>query len=128
MVIGIGTDITQISRIRRLCERYGDVFKTRVFTEKEIEYCSGHKRSEMNFAGRWAGKEAFYKALPENLQKVSGWRHISIEPDTEIRRPIIKVVNRELKNGMRDCGIGRIFLSISHEREYCVAYVLLEKV
>ncbi len=57
-VIGIGTDIVECLRIAQMIERHGELFLTRVFTPREIEYCSSRKAATQHYAGRWAAKEA----------------------------------------------------------------------
>ena len=63
MIIGLGTDIVEISRIREMMERHGDHFVNRCFTAAEIEYARRHRDSSVRLAGRWAAKEAVVKVL-----------------------------------------------------------------
>ena len=67
-IVGIGTDIVECLRIGRMIEQHGELFLTRVYTEREIRYCQERKRAVEHFAGRWAAKEAVLKALGV------GWR------------------------------------------------------
>ena len=62
-VVGIGTDIVECLRIAQMIERHGELFLTRVYTSREIEYCSARKAATQHYAGRWAAKEAVLKAL-----------------------------------------------------------------
>ena len=66
-IVGIGTDIVECLRIGRMIEQHGEVFLTRVYTEREIHYCQARKNATEHFAGRWAAKEAILKCLG------SGW-------------------------------------------------------
>ena len=61
--LDIGTDIVECLRIAQMIERHGELFLTRVFTPREIEYCSSRKAATQHYAGRWAAKEAILKAL-----------------------------------------------------------------
>ena len=54
MIIGIGTDIVEIERIREMIARHGDHFLNRCFTPNEIEYAQRHRDSAERFSGRWA--------------------------------------------------------------------------
>src|SRR5712664_3931240 len=67
-ILGIGTDIVECLRIGRMIEQHGEIFLTRVYTEREIRYCQERKHAIEHFAGRWAAKEAILKCLG------SGWR------------------------------------------------------
>src|SRR5262249_30663590 len=66
-------------RIGRMVETHGELFLTRVFTDREIRYCQARKRATEHFAGRWAAKEAILKCLG------SGWRRGLAWTDMEVR-------------------------------------------
>ena len=68
MIYGIGIDIVNIPQFRTAIERWGDRFKKRVFTKKELEYCNGRKFTEQHLAARFAAKEAFIKALGRGIK------------------------------------------------------------
>src|SRR5262249_57483044 len=78
-IVGIGTDIVECLRIGRMIEEHGELFLTRVYTEREIRYCQARKRAVEHFAGRWAAKEAILKCLG------TGWRRGLCWTDLEIR-------------------------------------------
>ena len=68
MDIKTGIDIIEVSRIKDNIESYGDKFLNRVFTKNEIEYCNSRNvQKYQSYAGRFAAKEAVFKALSENL-------------------------------------------------------------
>jgi holo-[acyl-carrier protein] synthase len=125
MVKGIGIDIVNIDRIERLVERYKSVFLNKVFTNSEIEWCSQKARPSMHYAGRWAAKEAFYKALSSQCQKKSMWKSIEVLADAS-RKPYIHVRDDELKQLLSNEAITQIYISISHEMAVCTAMVVLE--
>ena len=118
-IIGIGIDIVEISRISGIINQYGDKFINRIYTPAEIDICGG---SERHFAGRWAAKEAFYKALPGGLQRISSWQSVQILSGIE-GRPVVEVCGEELR---REMAGAVVHLSITHERAYCVASVVIE--
>ena len=126
MVRGVGIDIVEIGRIKRLIETYGDVFLNKVFTAGEIDYCTGMARPEVHFSGRWAVKEAFYKALPARLQSRATWKCIEILPDPGSGKPGISFVSDDFKTGCVGTGITTFHLSITHERTFCTAVVVME--
>jgi holo-[acyl-carrier protein] synthase len=128
MIIGIGTDITGITRIENMLISHGDRFLNKIFTAAEIEYCKKMANPAIHFAGRWAAKEAFYKALPASLQPRSTWKSVRIVARNGSRKPVIEVIDRALEKGLSDEGIGSIHLSISHEQAgYCIAFVIVER-
>jgi len=104
----IGIDIVDVSRIADAVERHGDHFLQKVFTEKEIEYVKIRKRMHESFAGRFAAKEAFIKAIGKRL----AWKDIEV---LQVKgKPYIEF------NGNRYEGV-----SISHERTYAVSVVII---
>jgi holo-[acyl-carrier protein] synthase len=114
MVIGTGVDIIEIPRIRTAVEKWGDRFLTRVFTPEEIAYASKHTLPYQHYAGRFAAKEAVYKAL--------GDRTISWLDITVINAPDGKPVPH-----VRGLSSDRsVHLSISHSRYYAVAQAIVE--
>ena len=126
MIRGNGVDIVEIDRIELLVGKYDRHFLNKVFTPGEIDYCSAAARPGVRFAGRWAAKEAFYKALPPSCQPHSTWKSVEILSDQHGGRPAVGICSQ----GLRDClaaeGITKFHLSISHERSVCVASVVLE--
>lgn len=124
MLHGIGVDIVEIARIERAVERHGARFVERVFTRREQDYCARMARPGPHFAVRWAAKEAFYKALPGSLQKLSSWQSVEIAAEDE-RRPLIRVLAEPLREAMATADLGNVHVSLSHEQHYCVAFVVL---
>ncbi len=104
----IGIDIVEIARIAGAVERHGERFLRKVFTDAEIACAQGLRREHEFLAGRFAAKEAFMKAMRRRLP----WQEIEIDRDQG--RPLLCF------RGER-CGE----VSISHERAYAVAVVIV---
>lgn len=123
MIKGIGIDIVEIARFKELLSTGQDRFVNRHFTPDEIAYCSRKVKKHIHFAGRFAAKEALYKAL--QLKWINGfqWKHISIRnneqgaPEASLSDTIAEIAKSRTINA--------IHLSISHSREYAVAFVVL---
>jgi holo-[acyl-carrier protein] synthase len=127
MIMGIGADIADIGRIEGMIGKYGDRFCAKVFTGPEMAYCGKMASPAIHFAGRWAAKEAFYKALPQVIQPHSTWKSIRIVVREGSRRPVIEIIDPVLTEALLIAGITRVHISISHEQKgYCVAFVVLE--
>jgi len=122
MIHGIGIDIVQTARIRSAVERWGQRFLKRVFTPDEISYAYQKADPFLSLAVRFAAKEAFIKASPKG-QTI---------PLTDIE--IVHCVNGspllhlrgKTKTNMGDVHGSTIHLSLSHEKEYGVACVVIE--
>ena len=79
MVVGLGTDIIEIERIRGSLERFGDQFRDRIFTPAEIAYCEARNRtSAQSYAARFAAKEAAAKALGTGISRGVSWKEIEV--------------------------------------------------
>ena len=78
MIIGLGIDICDIKRIENTLAKYGDKFKRRCFTEKEISRCNKVKNCSACFAKRFDSKEATAKALGTGINQGVNWKNIEI--------------------------------------------------
>ena len=121
-IVGIGTDIVECLRIGRMIEQHGELFLSRVYTERELRYCQARKRAVEHFAGRWAAKEAVLKCLG------SGWRKGLCWTDMEIRndpagKPVVLLCGAA-KESAQQLRISDILLSISHCRAYATAHAV----
>lgn len=122
MRILTGTDIIEINRIKSSIEELGENFKNKIFTDKEIQYCESRRNAKyQHYAGRFAAKEAIFKAVSELLNNKFeiSWRDGEILND-ENGKPRVTI-----KNNILDEKIESIDISISHCKEYAVANVII---
>ena len=78
--LAIGSDIVAVRRIADLMARRGSRFIERCYTAAEIDYCRSKSNPAVHFAGRWAAKEAVYKALQLQWDRPFSWKEIEIAP------------------------------------------------
>ena len=78
MILGIGTDLANIERIAGTLERFGDRFRTRVFTDLEQRKAERRADTAGTYAKRWAAKEACSKALGTGLRMGISWKDMSV--------------------------------------------------
>lgn len=120
MILGLGNDIVEIERIKSAIEKTPR-FKTKVFTEKEIEYISKKSNPYPSYAGRFSAKEAIAKALGTGVR---GFKLTDIEIlNDELGKPHVALlgdIGRKYKEK-------KIQISISHSREYATAVAILIK-
>ncbi|MCB0725976.1 MAG: holo-ACP synthase [Ignavibacteria bacterium] len=121
MVKGVGIDIIEISRIRKLMEDYGDRFFQRILTENEIAYCRKFSKPEHHFAGRFASKEAYSKSIGTGVGKEFSWKDIEILNNEKGKPYIVHLKENEFSNYKYE-------ISISHTEEYACAAVTCEDV
>lgn len=116
MIIGIGVDIIEVERIRKLAEK-SPRFLKRVYTPEEIHYCEGKKNKFQHLAARFAAKEAFFKALGKKIN----WTDIGII-NLPSGKPRLYIASEE------SLPFDETHVSISHLQDYAVACVVLEKI
>ena len=122
MILGVGTDIVEIDRIRRAIEN--PHFKDRVYTPKEQEYCDSRgKQAAASYAARFSGKEAVAKAFGTGFRGCE-FTDIEIIPD-ELGCPKADLFGRfaELATEKKVTGLR---ISLSHAKEYATAQCILE--
>ncbi len=117
----IGVDIIEIGRIQQAIERWGDRFLRRIYTDAELNLCRGKPES---LAVRFAGKEAAVKALGTGMRGIS-WKDIEIlaEPSG---KPLVNLYGQAQEQA-NDLGLKGLSISLSHSREYAIAFVVGEK-
>ena len=116
-----GVDIIEIHRIKQVLDRYGERFLNRLFTPNEIDYCRGRAP---NLAGRFAAKEATMKALGTGARGVS-WKAIEVVR-ADSGAPRVQLYGRA-DNRAEQRPVVEISVSISHSREYAVAFVVAQR-
>jgi len=126
MVVGLGTDITEVPRIARSIERYGDRFLKRIYTAGEIAYClARQKTSAESFAARFAAKEAGAKALGTGISRGIGWQEIEVVRAPG-QAPQLRLSGRAAARAER-LGVTHISLSLTHTVETALAVVIMER-
>ena len=124
MIVGTGVDITEVPRIRRVLERYGERFMNRVFTAEEVRYCSSKPNAAERFAARFAAKEAGMKAIGTGLRGGITWKDVEV-----VRRPGQRPELRysgKAAEVAAALGCKRTHLSLSHTADLAIAHVILE--
>ena len=125
MVIGLGTDMIEIERIRKSLARFGPAFLGRVYTPGEIAYCQRKRRNaDESFAARFAAKEAGAKALGTGISRGVSWREFEVVRQAG-QRPELHLSGRAAAIA-GELGIRRVSLSLSHSRELAIAVVVAE--
>jgi holo-[acyl-carrier protein] synthase len=124
VIVGTGTDLTEIGRIASSVERFGDRFLQRIYTAAELHYCLRKKNSAESLAARFAAKEAGAKALGTGIAKGVSWREIEV---THLPggRPTLLLHGRAAERATA-MGVVSVHLSLSHGRDMSIATVVLE--
>lgn len=119
MKILCGTDIIEIDRIKKSIEDKKEIFLEKIYTQKEIEYCENKRNAKyQHYAGRFAAKEAIFKAISETLPDKFDitWNDVEIIND-KWGKPRVNFINKRFD---MQCEI-----SISHCKEYATATAII---
>lgn len=124
MILGTGTDLAEVERIRQAVERHGRRFLERVYTPGEIAYAERKVNRWERYAARFAAKEAGMKAIG------TGWRHGVRWIDFEVvnlpgGRPTLRLAGIAAEIAER-MGVKNISLSLTHTEQNAMALVILE--
>ena len=125
-ILGIGVDIIKNQRIRNLIKN--KIFIKRTFGKNEIKLSIKISNKVSYFAKRFAAKEAFVKALGTGFRKNLNFRDIEVlndklgKPFYSKSKKIDSIIYKQLKIKKYN-----LFLSISDEKDYSVAFTILQK-
>ncbi len=123
-ILGLGTDIAEIERIEQALTRSGEPFAARILCHEEMVKFAQLKQKGRYLAKRFAVKEAASKALGTGIAKGITFHDFCVDND-EWGKPVLTLsgVAQQMAQSM---GVNHIHLSISDERQYAVATVILE--
>jgi holo-[acyl-carrier protein] synthase len=130
MIVGIGTDLTDIRRVARTLERWGDRFVQRCFTEVEQVKSDRRRQRAASYAKRWAAKEACSKALGTGLRMGVNWREMGVvnlrsgQPTMQLTGGAAERLRTLTPHGME----ARIHVTITDDDPYAQAFVVIEAV
>jgi holo-[acyl-carrier protein] synthase len=124
MIYGLGTDIVEIARMQKVLSRYGERFAQRILCPPELARFRAHRRPVAYLAKRFAAKEAFSKALGTGIRAPANWHGVWVvnlrsgQPTLEFAPALAALLVQR--------GVGRCHLSLSDERAFASATVILE--
>lgn len=124
MVLGIGIDIIEVSRIQASYEKFGERFINRILLPAEIDYCLSHRMPGPFLSARFAAKEAISKAFGTGIGAQLSWH------DMEIRRkesgePFV-VLHEKGQTLLTARGARTMLISLSHTQAHATAIALLQ--
>ena len=118
-IFGIGIDIVEIDRIEESITRFGDKFLDRIFTPEERAYCDSQKLPQVNYAARFAVKEAVAKSFGTGIGKDLSWLDMNIsraasgEPTVSFSGAGAEFTERH--------NIVSVKISLTHAKQYAAA-------
>ncbi len=128
MILGLGSDLSDIRRIQNSLERFGDRFKERVFTELERTRSDRKADAAASYAKRFAAKEACAKALGTGMRRGVFWRDMGVvnmrsgQPTMQLTGGALTRLEEMTPEGHRAV----IHLSLTDDHPYAQAFVIIE--
>ena len=129
MIVGIGQDICDVKRIESTIIRFGDRFKNRIFTIREIKKCESRLNFVDSYARRFAAKEACSKALGTGFKKGVFYKDIEViniksgKPTIELKGGALDQF-RIITNNNKDASIE---ISLTDDKKLALAIVIISK-
>ena len=124
MIVGIGTDLAEVSRIRESIVRFGDRFLNRIYTEGERAYAQSKANAHERFAARFAAKEAAMKAIGTGWNLGVTWKDFEVVNERSGRpKLLLHGVAQKIAKKIR---ADRVSISLTHTKEMAFAIVILE--
>ncbi len=128
MIIGVGSDLTDIRRIQKSLERFGDRFTHRVFTD--LERAKAERRADRGgtYAKRFAAKEACAKALGTGMRRGVFWRDMGVV-NARSGQPTLALTGGAAARLAEITPAGhmaKIHLTLTDEHPYAQAFVIIE--
>ena len=124
MILGLGTDITEVARVKASLERFGDSFLKRILHPAEIAYCQNYQDPTQYVAGRFAAKEAISKAFGTGIGAQLGWHDMEI-CRKESGEPFV-VLHGGGQKLFTERGAKQLHITLSHTRNYATSVAILE--
>src|SRR5687767_7793874 len=124
MIIGLGIDLIEVSRIEAAWQKFGERFINRVLLPPEISYCLSHRRPGPYIAARFAAKEAASKAFGTGIGALLSWHDLEVSRK-DSGEPFLIFHGKARELFEKRAG-SAVHLTISHTTAHAVAAVILE--
>jgi holo-[acyl-carrier protein] synthase len=124
VIVGIGTDLAEVDRIRAAIERHGRRFIERIYTPAEIAYVERKVNGYERFAARFAAKEAGMKAIRTGWRRGVRWQDFEVV-NLPSGRPTLRLHGVAARIA-GELGVSNISLSLTHTSVQAMAIVILE--
>ncbi|MEM9226616.1 MAG: holo-ACP synthase [Verrucomicrobiota bacterium] len=122
-MLGVGTDIVEVERIRLSHERHGERFLNRIYTPEEQAYCLDMSNPYPHLAARFAAKEAASKAFTTGIGKALGWKSVGIIHGERMQP--LAVLDVQAQALLDALGGTHLLVSLSHTKAMAHAVALV---
>jgi holo-[acyl-carrier protein] synthase len=124
MIAGVGIDLVDVNRVKKLLTKWGDRFTERYYSQNEIDYCRRRAVPAIHFAARFAAKESFLKSLGIGLGMGVKLKDIGVINDQQ-GKPAFALTD-EAQSLIKQRRIRKVHLSMTHTSDCAAAVVIVE--
>jgi holo-[acyl-carrier protein] synthase len=118
-IVGIGTQIVDCMKVRKLIDQHGEAFLMQVYTEREIRFCNGRSHVTEHYTAIWAAKEAVLRSLGTKWKRGMDWKEIEVLRQRG-DNPVVKITG-VLEELMIARGALKCLVSMAHCRTFATA-------
>lgn len=123
-VLGIGTQVIECARVRRLIDRHGEAFLGQVYTDREVRYCNAKRDTTEQFTAIWAAKEAVFRSLGTTWRPGVVWTDVEVIVENRSPRAEVRGATADR---MAARGATGVLLTTAHTRAFATATAVAVK-
>ena len=121
-IVGIGSQVMECTRVRKLLDKHGEAFLSQVYTAREVRYCNTKSHTTEQFTAIWAAKEAVFRSLGTTWKRGVNWTDIEIVCEIAMTpRVLVSGATAELVAARH---VGDLLLTMAHCRAFATATVI----
>lgn len=118
-IVGLGSQVMDCARVRKLIDHHGEAFLRQVYTDREVQFCNGRKQTTEQFTALWAAKEAVFRALGTTWKRGTSWTDVEVVCENGgAPQVVVSGPTREL---MVARGVTQVLLTTAFCREFATA-------
>ena len=118
-IAGLGTQVIDCLRVRKLIDEHGERFLAQVYTHREQLFCRDRSHTTEHYAALWAAKEAVFRSLGTTWRKGTAWTDVEILCDNPVEPAVVLTgPTREL---LSTRGVRNVLVSMAHCRSFASA-------
>ena len=124
-IAGIGTQVVDCLKVRKLIDQHGERFLAQVYTGRELLFCRDRTHTTEHYAAVWAAKEAVFRSLGTTWRKGVAWTDIEVLCDNPVEPAV--VVTGPTKAWLDGRGVKNVLVTMAHCRAFATATSLAVK-
>jgi holo-[acyl-carrier protein] synthase len=118
-IVGLGTQVMDCTRVRKLIDQHAETFLRQVYTDREVSHCNAKRQTTEQFTALWAAKEAVFRSLGTTWKRGTNWTDVEVVHDNG--GPPRVVLSGPIAELMAARGASHIVLSMAFCRDFATA-------